>query len=114
MRKMYRINYVVDINGASCTIYTYPILEEKKTYFVIRSGRYNRHIKKCDIGEIKSIDVYRTGFYVFLTDLEKQSKYIEQMIGKIKENALIEISKFQSIYEKVNICKTRVVDVEIE
>lgn len=30
MDQMYRINYVVDSNKAVCTIYNYPILNEKK------------------------------------------------------------------------------------
>ena len=77
MDKIYRMNYVVGIDGALCTVYTYPILEEKNLYFVIRSGKNNRHIKKSDIGEIRNVDVDRTGYYVFLMKLDNQNKYIK-------------------------------------
>lgn len=114
MDKMYRMNYVVGIDGTLCTVYTYPILEEKNSYFVIRSGKNNRHIKKSDIGEIKNVDVDRTGCYVFLTELDNQNKYIEQMIEKIKESALIKVSKFQTIHDNAIHCNMQIVEVEPE
>lgn len=114
MYKMYRINYVVSATGASCTIYTYPILEEKNSYYIIRSGKNKRHIKKNDIGEIKNVDMNRTGYYVFLTQLEDKNRYIEKMINVIKENAILKVKKFQSIYDNAIRYNEEIVDVEPE
>lgn len=114
MNKIYRINYIVDSNKASCTIYTYPILDEKNTYFLIRSGQNNRQIKKSSIGEIKNADIDRTGYYVFLTGLENKDMYIKQMIEKIKENAQKQVQKFNAIQENAIQCSIQIVDVEPE
>ena len=114
MGKIYRINYIVDSDKASCTIYTYPILDEKNTYFLIRSGQNNRQIKKSSIGEIKNADIDRTGYYVFLTGLENKDMYISQMIKKIKENAEKKVQKFKSIYNNSILCEIKIVDVEPE
>lgn len=114
MKEIYRINYVVDKNGTSCTIYTYPILDEKKTYFLIRSGQFNRQIKKSNIGEIKNVDIDRTGFYVFLTELENKDMYIDAMIQKVKNNALNNIDKFKSICNNAVWCDIKIVNVEPE
>ncbi len=114
MEKIYRINYIVDSNKASCTIYTYPILDEKNTYFIIRSGQNNRQIKKDSIGEIKNTDVDRTGYHVFLTGLENKDMYIEQMIKNVKENAQEKIQKFKSICDNAIKCGVKIVDVEPE
>lgn len=114
MDKMYRINYVVDSNKASCTIYTYPILNEKNTYFLIRSGQNNRQIKKIDVGNIKNADVDKTGYYVFLTELENKDMYIKQMIEKIKENAQKQVQKFNAIQKNAIQCNIEIVDVEPE
>lgn len=114
MNKMYRINYVVDTTGVSCTRYAYPILEEKNSYFVIRSGKNNRHIKKSDIGKIRNVDVDRTGCYVFLTELDNQDKYIERMIEKIKESTMKKVNKFKSIHDNANHCNIQMVEVEPE
>lgn len=114
MDKMYRINYIVDCNKASCTIYTYPILNEKNTYFLIRSGQNNRQIKKIDVGNIKNADIDKTGYYVFLTELENKDMYIKQMIEKIKENAQKQVKKFNAIQENAIQCNIEIVDVEPE
>lgn len=114
MNKMYRINYIVDSNKASCTIYTYPILDEKNTYFLIRSGQKNRQIKKSDIGSIKSIDVDKTGYYVFITDLENKDMYIKQMIEMVSKNAQKQAQKFKAIQENAIQCEAKVVDIEPE
>lgn len=114
MKEIYRINYVVDKNGTNCTIYTYPILDEKKTYFLIRSGLNNRHIKKDIIGEIRHTDINRTGFYVFLTELENKDMYIDAMIQKVKDNALNNIDKFKSICNNAVRCDIKMVNVEPE
>lgn len=114
MDKMYRINYVVDSNKAVCTIYNYPILNEKKTYYIIRSGRNNRQVKKISIGNIKSVDVDKTGYYVFLTELQNKDMYIKQMIEKVRENALKQIQKFKAIQENAVRCNIESVNVEPE
>lgn len=114
MNKMYRINYIVDSNKASCTIYTYPILNEKNTYFLIRSGQNNRQIKKIDVGNIKNVDIDKTGYYVFITELENKDMYIKQMIEKIKENAQRQVLKFKTIQENAVKCNIEIVDVEPE
>lgn len=114
MDKMYRINYIVDSNKASCTIYTYPILNEKNTYFLIRSGQNNRQIKKINIGNIKSVDINKTGYYVFITELGNKDMYIKQMIEKIKENAQKQVQKFKAIQENAVKCNIEIVDVEPE
>ena len=114
MGKIYRINYVADSNKASCIIYTYPILEEKNTYFLIRSGQNNRQIKKSNIGEIKNVDIDRTGYYVFLTGLENKDMYISQIIEKIKENAEKKVQEFKSIYNNAVLCETEIIDVKPE
>lgn len=114
MDKIYRINYVVDNNQTSCTIYTYPILDEKNTYFLIRSGQFNRQIKKSNIGEIKNIDADMTGYYVFLTELENKDMYIKQMIKKVKENAQKKVQKFKAIYDNAIKCDIQIIDVEPE
>ena len=106
MGKIYRINYVADSNKASCIIYTYPILEEKNTYFLIRSGQNNR--------QIKNVDIDRTGYYVFLTGLENKDMYISQMIEKIKENAEKKVQEFKSIYNNAVLCETEIIDVKPE
>lgn len=114
MKEIYRINYIVDKNYAKCTIYTYPILDEKNSYFVIRSGCNNRHIKRSDVGKIRNIDTDRTGYYVFLTGLENKDMYIDKMIQKIKNNALMNISKFKSICNNAIQCDIQFVNVEPE
>lgn len=114
MDKLYRINYIVDKDNATCTIYTYPILDEKNTYFLIRSGQTNRQIKKDIIGELKNTDMDRTGYHVFLTGLENKHMYVEQMIKKVKDNARKQVQKFQSIYDNAIQCDIKIVDVEPE
>lgn len=114
MDKMYRINYIVGEDNTSCTIYTYPILDEKNTYFLIRSGQNNRQIKKNSIGEIKNADIYKTGFYVFLTELDNKDMYIKQMIKRVKDNAQMQVQRFESIYDNAIQCDIEIVDVEPE
>ena len=46
--------------------------------------------------------------------LDNQNKYIEQMIEKIKESALIKVSKFQTIHDNAIHCNTQIVEVEPE
>ena len=114
MDKMYRINYIVGEDNAACTIYIYPILDEKNTYFLIRSGQNNRQIKKNSIGEIKNADIDKTGFYVFLTELDNKDMYIKQMIKRVKDNAQRQVQRFESIYDNAIECDIKIVDVEPE
>ena len=112
--EMYRINYAVDMDKAICTVYKYPILAEKNSYFLIRSGMRNRQIKKEDIGQIRNTNTDRTAFYVFLTDLTDKDVYINEMVEKVKKNAQDRVRKFQSIYENALQCDVKIVDVEPE
>lgn len=114
MKKLYRIYYGVDKNIASCRIYSYPILDEKNTYYVIQSGRNRKHIKKEAVGVVKNVDIDRVSFVVFVEDLIDQDKYISLMIEKVKESALSKIYKFQAILDNATVCDYELVDVEPE
>lgn len=112
MRNLYRIFYSVDEEGAHCSIYSYPILEEKNSYYTIRSGERNRRIKKEQIGVIDNVDTRRTAYYVFLTDLDEKDQYIVLMADKVKSNAYEVSREFQKIYENANACDGSMVEME--
>lgn len=114
MKKLYRIYYGVDETAASCRIYSYPVLDEKNTYFVIQSGRNRKHIKKEVIGVIKNVDIDRISFVVFVEDLSDQDKYISLMIEKVKESALSKVCKFHAILDNATVCDYELIDVEVE
>lgn len=114
MDKIYRVNYIVGENEAVCTIYTYPILDIKNTYILIRSGSNNRQIKKDNIGVINTIDKDKTAYCVFLTELENKDMYISQMIEKIKENAQKQVKRFNGVYKNAIQCNIKIIDVEPE
>lgn len=114
--KIYRINYVVSTELATCTVYSYPIIDEKKTYFLIRSGKNNRQIKKVSIGVIQKhhIDFDEMSYYVFVTDLSNKNKYINQMIRNSRIDAENKIAVFNMIYNNAVECDINFVEVEQE
>ena len=114
MKKMYRIYYSVDKNGAICNIYTYPILDEKNTYYVIQSGSNKKHIRKDSLGEISNVDIDRTTYVSFVIDLSNMDKIVQEMANKVKENSLLKIEKFQKIYEHSIPYECNMIEVEAE
>ena len=114
MKKMYRIYYSVDKNGAICNIYTYPILDEKNTYYVIQSGSNKKHIRKDRLGEISNVDIDRTTYVSFVIDLSNMDEIVQAMANKVKENSLLKIEKFQKIYEHSIPCECNMIEVETE
>lgn len=114
MEKMYRIYYSVDKDGASCNIYTYPILDEKNTYYVIQSGSNKKHIKKDSLGDISNVDIDRTAYVSFVTNLSNKDKIVQAMANKVKENSLLKVERFQKIYDHSIPCECNIIEVETE
>lgn len=112
--EMYRIMYGVDTQVVNCKVYCYPILEEKSKYFVIQSGSRRKHIFKDNIGKIKNVDIDRTIFEVFVTELTNQNDYINQMVALVKESVNRKIHKYNKILDMTQFQDAKIIKVNTE
>lgn len=111
---IYRIFYSADEAGPTCNIYSYPIHEEKNTYYTIITdpiSHRTKRIKKEDINIIKPIDSERTAYVVYTMDLENKDQLIVEMVKKVSNNAYLKVQRYQKIYRNSIHCEPKMIDM---
>lgn len=112
MDKIYRINYVVNEKGVSCSVYVYRVVGETKSYYLCKAGDRSRQISKNDIGLVKNVDRERIAYKVYVTDLFEKERYIDEMVSRVREVSAKLIERYKKIYDNANPCWCEIIEVE--
>lgn len=112
MNKIYKVLYTVDKSRvAECNVFSYTIVDEKPTYYVLQVGSSQKHLKKEKIDLINHTNIEDTEFETYITTLNNIDMVIKKMSKLVQERALQKIKKYQQIYNNATTCAIKMVEV---